>query len=158
MLLKSLPRSLVEAPLNLSIHINCDLHFLLMQGIRPSGTGHRGIFALTFSLQSFRSWNFYEVKLKSWGSFSQNFTSRCAIFLEILSVGVRVFPGSWNSSQRSDLGKIVITLSLSIRLEFHKNQKMVHSLYFFLYQFQSQMNKSDTWHAIQVHSAEIVHN
>ena len=47
MLLKSFPRSLVEAPLNLSIHIYCDLHFL-RQGIQPFETGNRGIFALTF--------------------------------------------------------------------------------------------------------------
>ena len=126
-LLKSLPRSLVEAPLNLRIYINSDPHFLLMQGISPSETGNHGIFVLTFFLQRFKSWNLYEVKKKSWGSFCENFRSRCTIILEIWSVEVSVFAGSWNSSQRSDLGKIVINLSLSIGLEFCKNWKIVHN-------------------------------
>ena len=128
MLLKSLPRSLVEAPLNLSIHINCDLHFLLMDGIRPSETGHRDIFTLTFFIRRLRSWNFYEAKLKSLGSCSKNFRSICTTFLEIWSMEVRVLAGSWNSSQRSDLGKFVINLSLSIGLECHKKWKIFHSL------------------------------
>ena len=45
---------------------------------------------------------------------------------------VSVFAGSRNSSQRSDLGKIVISLSLSIGLEFCKKRQILHGLYFFV--------------------------
>ena len=143
-LLKSLPCSLVEAPLNLSIYINCDLHFLLRQWISPSETCHYGICTLNCFWRRFKSWNFYEEKLKSCASCYKNLRSRCATFLEIWSVEVRVFSGSWNSSQRSDLGKIVITLSLSIGLEFCQNWKIVHSIEFSFYQFQRKMKKQ--WH------------
>ena len=114
-------------------------------------TGYRGICALNFFLQRFRSWNFYEVKLRSWGSCCENFRSRCTIFFEIWSVEVRVFAGSWNSSQRSDIVKFVITLSMSIGLEFRKNWRIVNILYFVLYQFQRQMKKR--WHVARRTSA-----
>ena len=126
--LKALPCSLVEAPLNLSIYINCDPHTLLGQGISLSEIGHCGILTLTLSLRRLKSWNFYETKPISWGSSCRNFRSRCVILLEIWSVEVSVYAGSWNSSQRSDRGKIVVTLSLSIGLEFCKKWQIVHGL------------------------------
>ena len=64
-------------------------------------TGHCGIFAITFFLRSFRSWNVYGAKLKSWRIFSKNFRAWFAIFSEIWSVEVRYFlmllnRSSWN--------------------------------------------------------------
>ena len=64
-------------------------------------TGHHGIFAITFFLRSFRSWNFYGAKLKSWGILSKNFRACFTIFSEIWSMEFRSFfrllnRSSWN--------------------------------------------------------------
>ena len=61
---------------------------------------------------------------------------------------VRVFVGSWISSQRGDLGKIIITLSL----------RKYTDCSLFSIDFRDEEGKSDTWHSTQVFSTELVHN
>ena len=90
--------------------------------------GHHGSFPITLFLQRFKCWNFYKANPKSGGTSCTNFRSWFAIFLEIWSVEVRFFSGSRISSQRGDLGKIVITLSVSIILELCKKWIKLHEL------------------------------
>lgn len=71
---------------------------------------------------------------------------------------VRVFAGSLISSQRGDLGKIVITLFLRSELELCRLWQIVHGLYFLCVNFRAKGGNSDTWHTVQLLSTELVHN
>ena len=102
-------------------------------------TGHRGIFAITFFLRSFRSWNFYGAKKKSWGSLYKNFRFWFAIISEIWSVEVRYFfrllnRSSWNLRYKFFSTKVqnlkFIWCEAEILRKFIKNfQSLVHNIF-----------------------------
>ena len=83
-------------------------------------TSHRGIFVITFFLWRFRSCKKYPFE-KTWRwTLGPNFRAFCRIFSEIWSEEVGLFADSWITLKTGDLGKIVITFFLSIRLKFRK--------------------------------------
>ena len=83
-------------------------------------TGHRGIFAITFFLWHFRSRKKNPFEKKSCWTLGPNFRAFRAIFAEIWSEEFGLFADSWITFKTGDLGKIVITFSLSIGLKSHK--------------------------------------
>ena len=83
-------------------------------------TGHRGIFAITFFLWHFRSRKTNPFENKLLWILGPNFRAFYEKFSEIWSEEVGLFADSWITLKTGDLGKIVITFSLSIRLKFHK--------------------------------------
>ena len=82
--------------------------------------GHCGSFDITFFLWCFRSWKKNPFEKTSHYSLGPNFRAFCTIFSEIWSDEFGLFADSWITFKTGDLGKIVITLSLSIGLKFRK--------------------------------------
>ena len=83
-------------------------------------TGHRGIFAITFLLWCFRRKKKNPFETTSCCTSGSNFRAFRATFSELWSEEVGLFSDSWITFQTGDLGKIVITFSLGIRLKFCK--------------------------------------
>ena len=99
-------------------------------------TGHHRIFSITFSMRRFRSKKKNPFGRKSHWTSGPNFRSCLTIFSEIQSKKFRVSTGSRITSQTGDLGKIVITFSLSMRLKFRKKLQKEDELCFSMYGFQ----------------------
>ena len=104
----------------------------------PSQTGHNGIFAIIIFLRRFKIRNKNQFEPKYWWNAGLNFRSCCVIVLEIWSKSFRFFAGSRSTSQTSDLGKIIVTFSLRIRLKFHKKIQKEDGLYYFFLLFVGQ--------------------
>ena len=78
-------------------------------------TGHHGISTITFFVTFQKSKKNPFEKNSPW-----TFKAFRAIFAEIWSEDVGLFTDSWITFKTGDLGKIIITFSLSIGLKFHK--------------------------------------